>query len=134
MDWAWLAIGVGALVVVTRAPLVIRPPEAMVLYRGLVATDPRVRACGMVYFAGGLASLAATLETSGLARQCLLVLAIVFLAATVWMMAAPAHFRGFVDGVLRFSEESVDAAALRGLGMLGVGVGALLIIWGARAL
>ncbi len=56
MDWAWLAIGFGALIIVTRAPLIFRPPETMELYRGIVATDARARVMGGLYLVMGLAS------------------------------------------------------------------------------
>lgn len=134
MHWAGLAIGIGALIVVTRAPLVVRPAETLDLYRRLLATNARARALGVLYLAMAIACLAAAADTGGAPRQILFLLVVVFSATTVWTTAAPAHFRGFVDGWFRFIETSVDPAAVRGLGMLGVGFGGLLIWWGVGAL
>ena len=134
MYWAWMAIGFGALIVVSRAPVVFRPPEGLELYRGLWATDGRARAFGGLYLALGLACFGGAAETSGIPVQLLVFLGALLLGIAAWVLAAPAHFRGIADRVVRFVGESVDAAIIRGLALLGVSVGALLIYVGVRAL
>jgi hypothetical protein len=134
MNTAWLAIVLGVLMIATRTPLVVRPAETLDFYRRLFETDARVRATGLFYFGLGVASYWAAADTSGLLRQALGFLIVAFLGMTIWTWAAPTHFRTTCSDIFRFIEESVDAAILRWLGMLGVGVGALLVLWGARAL
>ncbi len=134
MDWAWLAIGFGALIIVTRAPLIFRPPETMEFFRGIVATDARARVMGGLYLVLGLACFGATEEASGFARQLLFIFVVVFLAMAVWALATAAHFRSTIDRISRFAEERINAAVIRGLGILGVAVGALLVYVGVRAL
>jgi hypothetical protein len=129
-----LAIGFGALIILTRAPLIVRPPEALELYRGLWATNARARAMGVLYLALGLACILGAAETSGITRQLLYVFAVVLLAVTAWMLAAPTQFRAVADRVVLFMEESVDAAAIRVLALLGVCIGGVLIWLGIRAL
>ncbi len=132
MSWPWILIAIGALVVVTRAPLIFRP--TLTLYRGLWATNGRVRALGGLYVALGLASILGAGQTTGVPSQLLLALAAVLLGIATWLLAAPAHFRSVADGVVQFVEGSVDTAAVRFLGVLAVAVGATLVWFGARAL
>ena len=134
MSWEWIAIVFGILIVLTRLPLVLRPPQALTLYRGMWATDGRARALGCLYLAIALACLGAAVDTSGLVTDLLLALAGVCLAAAVWALAAPSHFRDVADRVFHFVEESIGTAAIRALGAIGVSVGALLITIGVRAL
>jgi hypothetical protein len=43
MQWQWFAIVLGALIILMRAPMVVRPAETMAFYRSLWATDARAR-------------------------------------------------------------------------------------------
>ena len=134
MDWAWPAIVIGALVIVTRGPLIFRPPETLALYRGLWATDARLRGMSGLYLAMGLACFWAAARASGVPLQLLVFLGALLLLVTAWTLFAPAHFRSIADGVFSFIEESVDTAAIRGLGAVAVSVGLLLVYAGVRAL
>ena len=134
MYWAGLAIGIGALIIVTRAPLIFRPPETLAFYRGLLATDGHARAIGGFYLALGLARFGVAAETSGIPRQFLIFFAVFLLAMAVFAFAVPARFRATVDRIFLFVEESVDPALIRVLGIVGVAVGGLLVYLGVRAL
>jgi hypothetical protein len=122
MGWAWLAIGIGVLIIATRAPLILRPAETLELYRAAWATNTRARALGVVYLAAAVPCFVAALELRGPPRQ-------IFTALGVGL-----HFRGVVDRVVLFVEVSVDGAAIRALAIIAVCVGGLLVWWGVRAL
>jgi hypothetical protein len=134
MTGSWILLTLGLAVVVTRAPLIFRPSGALAVYGRLVATSGRARALGALYSVLGLGSVHAAWQAGGVATQLLFALGIVLLGMAAWLLAAPDHFRGVADGVLRFARESVDTALVRLLGVLGVGVGTLLIWLGAGAL
>ena len=134
MDWAWLAIGFGFLVIVTRTPLIFRPPETLAIYRGLYATDTRVRVMGGFFLVLGLLCIDGFAEASAVPRQLLVTFAVLFVAMAAWALAATAHFRATIGSIFHFIEESVDQALIRGLGILAVGLGGLLVYAGVRAL
>ncbi len=130
MSWPWIVIGIGALVILTRGPLIFSPTATLAFYQEIWATDGRVRVGGALFVALGLGILGAAPATT----QLPLAIGTVLLGVAAWMLAVPAHFRSFVDGVMSFIEESVDSAAVRFLGVLAVAIGAFLIWLGARAL
>jgi hypothetical protein len=134
MGWAWLAIGIGVLIIATRAPLILRPAETLELYRAAWATNTRARALGVVYLAAAVPCFVAALELRGPPRQIFTALGVGLVGVTAWTLAAPDHFRGVVDRVVLFVEVSVDGAAIRALAIIAVCVGGLLVWWGVRAL
>jgi hypothetical protein len=134
MSWAWLAIGFGALIIVTRLPLIVRPSETLELYRGLWATDARARGFSVLYVMLGVACFLVARETSGTPHQILVALTLALGAIAVWLLAAPAHFRGVIDRILSMVEASIDAAAMRVIASLAVALGAGLVWLGVRAL
>lgn len=134
MSWAWLAIGLGALIIVTRAPLIVRPSQTLELYRGLWATDARARALALLYLALAVACFLAAREASEPARSVLYLLTCVLVAVTAWGCAMPGHFRGVIDRIVLFVEHALDTAAIRALAVFAVCLGGLLIWLGVRAL
>jgi len=127
---AGVTILLGVLVILVRGPLAVAPDATLRAYRELLATDARVRIMG-----GCLAALAAAMIT--LARGSELVEARI-VAALGWCMAAVAVFflLLFPAAYRRLAESLLEAAsqALRPLGAIGVGIGALLIWLGLSML
>ena len=67
-------------------------------------------------------------------RPLLATFALLCLCLTAWALILPTHFRATFDRVFGFVEEGFDESALRGLGIVAVGIGVMLIYTGLVAL
>lgn len=127
-----LCVVAGVLIVASRGPLVFAPEATLRVYERMLATDARVRAVGA--FAGALAVATLTTPAAGpLSRFWLGLIGAMLLGVTIWLIAAPAHYRRMAHAVFDFARGSTDGAIVRGVGLLAVAIGACLIYVGLRA-
>lgn len=139
--WAWIAIALGSLIVLSRAPLVFWPEATLATYRriqaGLLATDLRVRLLGGAYvalagasFAGGFGA-GADPHRAGVAAI-LLAVGALCVGAALWTLLAPRHFRSTIAGIVGEVEKTPGFARVLGLG--AVVLGTWILVLGVRAL
>lgn len=129
---AWICIVVGALVIVTRAPLIVYPRQMLELYRKLWATNTRVRWIGALVGVLTLGLIPAAPGASDTAALVLILLGVTLVAVTIWLLGFPASYRRLADSVTQFVDESVDTALPRAAGVLGTAIGVALIYLGIR--
>jgi len=136
MSWAVVAIVFGILILVTRAPLLIRPDETLASFDRLIntvlGTDARVRVLGVVYIVIAAACLTLSDSAPSGLRLAIRIIGAACVGAAVWTLLAPETFRAFFDRML--SGLATRPGIVRGLGALAVAIGALFIVLGVRAL
>lgn len=119
----------GALVVVTRAPLVFSPLGALNAFRRLFDTLPKVRAAGVIIVGFGAAVAWLPLGT-GLLPLLAWLYGWVVVFVGVAAMLFPRQVQRVLLAGYDFAEGAVKEAGLRALGALGVALGAGLIYLG----
>ena len=124
-----VAVLVGTLIVVTRAPLVFAPQATLNGFERIIRSDSAVRGLGAMLAPLGVALILLS-RGEGLVVVVLAVLGWLFTPAALWLIASPTTYRRVAIGALEFFRSSVDPAVMRGLGMLAVGLGAALIYAG----
>ncbi len=126
---AILCVLLGVVIIAVRAPLIFAPRATVRLFDRLIATNAGVRALGLLI--GPLAlALVVLARGGGLLEGVLQALGWLLLAATLWLLAAPASYRRVAHRVLAHFEESVDMAIVRILGFFASAIGAGLIYLG----
>ena len=127
-----LCILIGLLIIVSRGPMIFAPQGTLRFYHDLVSTDARVR-----WIAVGIAALAAALVAlplgEGAMAGILRFLGWLWVAAAVWLLVQPSQYRSVAGGVVGFLEHSTDEAVVRLIGVLAVGLGIALILYGYLA-
>ena len=122
-----ICIGVGILVIVSRAPLIFAPSATLRFYdRWLFSTNARCRAVGVVFATLAMALLFSDFGEGGLAG---------LFHTFGWFMATVALlflvlqnvFRRFFQTIFGYIEKSVDERIMRIAGFLGVVFGPALI-------
>ncbi len=129
---AWLCVAVGALVILSRAPLIVFPAQTLDVYRKLIATDTRLRALGGVVVVLGLGLVALAWNAATTAASFVFALGWLLLAGAILLLAFPAFYRRLVESFIDLMTLSADPAALRLAGAAGTAVGALLVYAGLR--
>jgi len=126
------AIVVGVLVIAARGPLIFAPQATTHFYRQLLATYTRVRIAGVVIGVAGFALIRVFPEPHGVVSWILAGLGWLLLVGAVFLLTVPSLYKRLADGVFDAVEDgrTVDPALVRGIGVLSVIVGALLIYWG----
>jgi len=134
VHWGWFAIGLGILLILTRAPFLLFPHETLAFYGRLYATDVQARAWSAVYLALAVLCAWGAMPLRDTAQTVIAAFGLVFLAFGVWSLAMPSDVRSVIDGFLAFMRESVDAAVLRAIGAFTLAIGTALVFVGVRAL
>ena len=126
---ALASVVIGALVIVTRGPLVFAPEATLTFYSKLFSSNLRVRLLGL--FLGGVAAWLVAMvgrgsdETAAVSVWAGGILAVV--AAVLLIFSGPTR-RVFIT-VLDFIR-GMDASVPRGLGVIAVFIGALFVYIG----
>ena len=128
---AWISITVGALIIVTRAPLIVFPRGTLNFYQRLWATNARVRILGLFIAVLCAALIRVAGDAGETAGPILLMLGWLLLVAVgLVMVALPRIFRRLAESVMQTAERSVEPAALRAVGVVASAVGAALVVVG----
>ena len=131
---AWCSVAFGVLLLVSRGPLAFAPAATMRFYHGVVATPARVRVLGVVIGVLGLLVASTSWAGEGGAEQFFRGLGALFILLAVLLLVAPAAYQRIAEAVLSFSDESVDTAVVRGVGIFAMALGAFLIYLGLAVL
>ena len=131
-DAGLVAIAAGVLVIVFRGPLIFAHEATIRFYRQLFVTNTRVRIFGVLIGAAGVALIRAFQEPQGALPALLVGLGWLAAAGAVFLLTLPSLYKRLADGVFDAVEggHTVDPAIVRGVGILAVILGALLIYWG----
>jgi hypothetical protein len=129
-----VSIVVGVDLVCSRGPLLVAPTATLRCFKGVIATNGRIRVLGIaVLILGTVMAVAGASEHGGLA----LLLSVVGWAlvgtSTMVLLLFPAAYRSIAEAVLP-SDKDEDLPGWRLLGLLGVVLGGLLIYSGVLAL
>ena len=123
-----LSVLIGALIVVTRGPMIFAPATTLRFYNKLISTNARIRGVTVVIAPLVVALIGLPLgegQVAGILR----ILGWVWAAAVVWLLAAPDSYRQFA-GVFLDILESSDDAIVRMVGVVAVALGVALIYFG----
>ena len=131
---AWWSVAVGVLIILGRGPLIFAPAAAMRFYRTLIATPAPLRAIGVVIGAVGLLVAGAAWGGESGVERFMLGVGVLFALVAVLVLVAPAPYKRLAQAVLSFTDENVDTTIVRGIGVLGVAIGALFIYLGFAVL
>ena len=117
----------GAVIILSRAPLLFAPEATRVVYLKILATTTRVRLLGLAIFVLGLALV---LAPSGLHD-----FAEVFITCVGWLLMTvsfigPIVFAFLFQPIAEALLQAMDDLMLRGLGVVSVGAGAWFIYFG----
>jgi hypothetical protein len=124
-----LYITVGLLIIASRGPLVFAPRATLRFAERLFARNARIRGMGLAI--GGLALALVVLPAGdGPAVGILYCAGWLIGGGALWLLVAPASYRRLALGVLSFAENSVDAGALRILGLVACLLGGAMIYAG----
>lgn len=128
------SIVLGVVIVSSRGPLLVAPAATLRWFEGMIRTDGRIRALGVVALA-----LGALLVRAGVSEENVLatILSLFGWVAVVFTIPAlllfPAVYR-FIGQAVVPANEVADLTGWRVLGLAGVVIGGLLIYFGALAL
>ena len=114
----------GVLIVTTRLPLVVAPQASVRFIRRWIESNAAVRTLGAVFAPLGIWLAASAWGLEGTAASLLGALGWWISAASSWLLLSPMSYRRVVESLLR----SVEEAALRALGAIGVAMG-LALVW-----
>jgi hypothetical protein len=129
-----VSIVLGVVVVCSRGALLVAPAATLHWFEGMIATNGRTRAFGaFVLILGAAMVWAGASEHTGLATVLSAVGWVVFGIGTLALMLFPAIYRSIAEAFLP-SAADADLIGWRLVGLLGVGIGGLLIYFGALAL
>ncbi len=122
---AIVSIVIGILAIVLRSPLIFAPDATTDFFKKLIANTTRIRIMGLC-----LAVLAPTLIVTAwgsdqIAAKVLLVLGCVWALAVVFLLIFPSAYKLVAEFFI-----DMDSSILRGIGVLGVIVGAIFIYLG----
>jgi uncharacterized protein YjeT (DUF2065 family) len=118
----------GVLIVLTRGPLIFAPQATLGMYRKLLETDARIRVLGACVVALGVALAVSARGVDQTAAQVLFAIAcLMALGAAIFLLLFPSAYRELAYTFLAAVE---DPTTLRAIGVLGVGIGAILIYLG----
>lgn len=125
-----VAVVLGVLVIAFRGPLIFAPEATTHFYRSLMATQMRTRILGLVVGLLGIALLVMGWEPQGAVAHVLVGIGWLMALGALFIVLAPSLYMRLADGVFDWAESGADPAILRGLGLVAVVLGALLIYWG----
>ncbi len=126
---AVVSILFGLLIIATRGPLIFAPEGTIRVFLRLIETPARIRALACVLLLIGLASLGSVSGGGGTLAVVIEVIGWWMLAASGFLLLAPSVYQRLARNIM----EAFGASALRAIGFLGVGVGALFVYFGAAA-
>jgi hypothetical protein len=120
---------IGVLIIATRGPLIFAPNRTLKFYTKLLSTNKRVRAMAVLFAPLGVAVIA-VFDGEREMDKVVRLIGWIWVAATLWLLAAPDSYRHYADRFLHFIETSVDEAILRMIGVAAVAIGISLIHFG----
>lgn len=123
------SIALGILMIATRGPLIFAPEGTVRVFLSFLENSAGVRAMACLLGMAGLATLVSTRDAVGMLTQVIVFFAWLMVAGCVFLLFLPNLYEQLARSVLL----AFDAAALRMLGMLGVGIGMLFVYYGAKA-
>ena len=126
---ALVSILLGLLIIATRGPLIFAPEGTQRVFLSMIETPARVRVLGCFLLLIGLGALGGASGGYGTLSTVISVIGWFMLGGGVFVLILPAVYQRFAQSVL----EAFDASTLRVLGVLGVGIGALFVYFGAAA-
>jgi hypothetical protein len=127
-----VSIVLGALIIVTRTPLLFAPRATLEVYGSLYRTDTRARLVGLLAASVGLCMILAASTSSGVGASVFWVWGwLAVLVAGLVPILFPAAYRGLVGAALGWAAASGRA---RALGALAVALGVLLVYLGMYVL
>lgn len=129
LDVQHIAIVLGLLVIALRGPLIFAPEATVSFYRNLLVTQTRARVLGLVVGVLGLGLLASTASAQGVVENVLVAVGWLMTLGGVFVLLVPRVCMRVWSGILEFAESGTDPAILRGIGLVSVALGALLIYW-----
>jgi hypothetical protein len=129
-DLGLVAVLLGVLIIALRGPLIFAPEATAQFYRRLLATRTRTRIAGLVIGVLGLAVLVTGWGPRGAVAHVLVAVGWLMALGAVFILLAPALYMRLATSVLDWAEEGADPVVARGVGLLAVLLGALLIYWG----
>ena len=122
-------LSLGVIIIVSRGPLVIWPAATRNVYHRLLKTNQRVRVFGLVLLPLATAMILANRGDPRDAAILLTGLGYLFICIVlVFLLIIPGIYRLIADTVL----EAMDSVMLRGVGVMAVIVGILLVYTGLR--
>ena len=125
---ACTCVGLGLLMVVTRAPLVVAPEATVAFYRKLLVNDARIRVLGVVFALIGAWIVLGASGASGTAAVVISGLGWLVIGVSGGLLVlAPGVYRRIAE----WSFENLSDL-LCPLGALGVAIGVVLIVAGLR--
>ena len=126
---AIVSIILGFLIIATRGPLIFAPQGTLRVYLRVIKSPAQIRALACVLALMGLAALRGAAGSEGTLSTAIEVIGVWLLAGSVFLLLLPAIYQRFARSIL----DALDSTALRALGLVGVGVGALFVYFGAAA-
>jgi hypothetical protein len=129
-----VSITLGVIVVCGRGALLVAPAATLHWFERAIATNGRTRAFGgLVLILGAAMVWAGAPAHTGLATVLSVVGWVILGIGTLALVLFPAVYRSIAEALLP-STEDADLIGWRLVGLLGVGIGGLLIYFGALAL
>ena len=121
---AWVVVGFGVLIIVTRAPLIFAPVATLAFYRKLLESLPSVRVLGVGLMGLGAALVASSEGSEGSARSLAQTLGWgIASVSLLFLIILPNLYRAVAEMVI-----DLIADVARPLGVLAVAMG-LGLIW-----
>ena len=124
-----VSIAFGLLIIATRGPLIFAPEGTRRVYQSVIETPSRIRGLACAIGLLGLGALAGTTGTEGTLSTVMEVIGWWLVGGGVLLLLFPAGYQRLARSFM----DAFDSTALRAVGFLGVGVGALFIYFGAAA-
>ena len=123
------SIALGMLIIATRGPLIFAPEGTVRVFLSFLENSAGTRAMACLLGLAGLATLGGTRGADGTLFHVIAVVAWMMVAGCVFLLLLPTVYQQLARSIL----EAFDTAALRMLGVLGVGIGVLFVYFGATA-
>ena len=120
--------------VCSRGPLLVAPKATLRWFKGVIATNGRIRFLGIAtLLLGILMAMAGASEHGGLALLISVIGWALVGMSTLTLLLFPAAYRSIAEALLP-SDEDEELTGWRFLGLVGVIIGGLLVYFGVLAL
>lgn len=127
-----ICIVLGIAIIVSRGPLILAPDATLDAYRGLIASNTRVRVIGLFLLTLGGPTIALTRGGEG-GAQILGLFGWLLTVGGLMLELFPSAYRRLGTSALDFTSTSIDSAIVRVLGAIAVGIGGVLVYAGLFA-
>lgn len=123
---SFLYVLIGALILVSRAPLIFAPHVTLRYYQRQTSTDAKVRVLGILFVPIAIAALMIS-PGDDVALLILHAFGWVFGLAALWLLAGPRSFRNMLDAMIDIFDERDNELFLRLIGVVAAAVGIAMI-------